>query len=67
MAYPSEGTVDAAIDSLLAVTTEDKTRPRARQLYRKVLELVALIEQVEPTTYADLWSDGAYSDDFDAA
>jgi len=67
MSYPSEATVDAALDSLISVATENKDRVDARKLYRKIMELPALIEKVEPTTYADLWSDGSYSSDFDAA
>lgn len=66
MAYPSEANVDAALDTLLAVATEDKTRSKARQLFRKVNELAQLITTVEPTTYAGLWSDASLSDDFDA-
>lgn len=55
------------LDVLVSVVTEDKTVISARQLFRKVNELVALIEKISPATYADLWADGAFVDSFDDA
>ncbi len=67
MAFPSEASVDAAIDTLISVAKENKTRVGARKLYRDIVKLVRQIERVEPTTYADLWADGSYTSDYDAA
>ena len=60
MAYPLEADVETSIDNLLLVADEDPTNSKARQLRRKVLEVASLIEQVEPTTYANFYTEGAW-------
>ena len=63
MAYPLENDVETAIDNLLLVADEDLSRPNARQFRRLVLKVASMVEQVEPTTYADFYSEGAWSED----
>ena len=63
MAYPLENDVETAIDNLLAVADEDLSRPNARQFRNLVLKIASMVEQVEPTTYADFYSEGAWNAD----
>jgi len=61
MAYPAENDVETAIDNLALVALEDRTRSKARELHEAVLRVATLIEQVEPTTYAGFYTEGAWS------
>lgn len=62
MSFPAENDVETAIDNLLLVADEDPTHPLARKLRLLILEVATMIEVVEPTTYADFYSEGAWSD-----
>ena len=66
MAFPSKATIETALTNIAAVATEDELRPKARQLFRKVQEVATLIEAIESTTYANLYSDANFDQDFNS-
>ena len=64
MAYPSKATIETALTNIVAIANEDALAPKARQLFRKTQEIATLIEQVESRTYANLFSDANFDQNF---